>query len=285
METDNKTPDEIATAIQTPDFTEASPALKRNSTVVPKTIEFEAEAAAAKAVETTPAVELADDGSPLGTLRVDGKIYAKDAMGELKKVAETELARSRSFDITGDTDADEGLVELYEGYEDKDKRRHALVRYVRDGLTARQVANELKVPERTVLMWAYHGKWNRAATRELSVRMEEEARALVNLRLENRERLLVQQIKDSEKMQRKLMRKVEDDEVSMKSAAEALAALAKIQNSAMGVADTGAVVTDPKQQEEKDGKGGSKVLVAVFPGMSGIPTLGKKEEVIDVKVD
>jgi len=239
--------------------------------------------------ETAPAptevatVETADDGSPLGTLKVNGHIYAKDKMGQLAKVATKELARSNSVDITGDDDADSELLDSYEGYNDNDKRRRALDRYVKDGLSASEVAREVGVPERTVLMWAYHGKWNKAIAREISVRMEEEARSLVNLRLRHRERLLARQVEDSSKIQAKLMEKVENDDVSMKTAAESLAALAKVQNSAMGVADSGSVVTGVGETQEKKDGGSKQVLVAVFPGTSGIPVLGKKAEVIDVQ--
>lgn len=234
--------------------------------------------------ENPDPAELADDGSPLGTLKVGGHIYAKDTMGNLARVATKELARSKSIDVTGDDDADAELLDAYEEYDNNEKRRRALVRYVKDGLTAAEVAKEVQVPERTVLMWAYHGKWNKAATRELAVRMEEESRALVNLRLRHRETLLARQVEDSSRIQRKLMEKVEGDEVSMKTAAESLAALAKVQNSAMGVADSGSVVTGVgESQEKKEASGAKQVLVAVFPGTSGIPVLGRKGDVIDVQ--
>lgn len=235
-------------------------------------------------------VDVAEDGSPLGTLKVAGKVYVPKPMERMVATAERELVRSESVDITGDDDADEELLSLYEGYSDNEKRSVALVRYVKDGMTAAQVAAELGVPERTVLMWAYKGKWNRAASRELAVRMEEEARALVNLRLKHRESLLARQLEDSTDMQRRLMEGIRSGETHVtKSSAEALAALAKVQNAAMGVADSGNIVTGVGEAEKKADKaesGGKVPLVVNFNSMNmaGIPVLGKKSGVtVEVK--
>ena len=230
--------------------------------------------------EPLESVDVAEDGSPLGTLKIGDTIYRPKPMESLKATAERELVRSESVDITGDDDADEELLSLYEGYSDNDKRKAALVRYVKDGLTASEVAAELNVPERTVLMWAYHGKWNKAASREIAVRMEEEARALTNLRLRNRESLLKRQLDDSTELQRRLMDGVlKGDTRVTKSTAEALAALAKVQNAAMGVADSGNIVTGVGEEQKDKEKGDGKVpLVVNFNNvnMAGIPTLGKK---------
>lgn len=231
---------------------------------------------------TEEAPELAEDGSPLGTLKVDGKVYPQDPAGKLVKIATTELKRSVSVDATDEDDADEALVESYEGYSDEELRKKALQLYVKEGKVAAEVAKELKVPEGTVLLWAYKGKWNRAAARELSVRAEEEARSLTRFRLRHREALLQKQIDDSSVIQEELMIKVRTGDIGMKSAAESLANLAKIQNQAMGVADSGAIAADP-DAEGKGGAGGKQVLIAVFQGnAAGIPTLGRPKEVIDV---
>jgi transposase len=229
-------------------------------------------------------VELAEDGSPLGTLKVDGKVYPKDATGGLAKIADTELKRSVSVDATDEDDADDALIESYEGFSDEELRKKALQLYVVDGKVASEVARELKVPERTVLLWAYKGKWNKAAARELAVKAEEEARALTRFRLKHREALLQKQIDDASVVQDKVMEKVRRDEISLKSASESLALVAKVQNQAMGVADSGAIATTESEGGGK-GKGGeaTKVLVAVFQGnAAGIPTLGKRGGTVDV---
>lgn len=236
-------------------------------------------------IEPLESTEIAEDGSPLGTLVVGGRTYRRqDTVVALGETARVELERSKSIDITGDDDADEELVSLYEGYDDNEKRKQALVRYVKDGLTASEVARELKVPEQTVLMWAYHGKWNRAAMRELSVRMEEEGRALTNLRLRNREALLRQQIEDSKKLQQKVMEKLDANSVSIKSAADALAAVSKIQNAAMGVTDSGAIVGVEGDSDRKKETNVKVALVTVYNNgsASGIPTVVKSKGPLDV---
>lgn len=228
-------------------------------------------------------VELAEDGSPLGTLKVDGKVYRQDRAGELARTATKELARSVSVDVTGDDDADDLLVESYEGYSDEELRKKALQLYVCEGRVATEVAEKLKVPERTVLMWAYKGRWNRAAARELEVRAAEEARALADFRLRHREALLRTQIANASEIQRKLMAAVEEGSIGMKSAAESLANLAKVQNQAMGIADSGVIAPSGQENPEKKKGEGEKQspLVVVFPGNAAIPVL-KKGETIDV---
>ena len=238
---------------------------------------------------TIPETEFADDGSPLGTLMVAGKVYErKSPVVKLGETAEIELVKSKSVDLTGSDDADRELIALYDEYDNQEKRRLALERYVKDGLTASQVALELHVPERTVLMWAYHGKWNKAASRTLAVKMEEEARALTRLRLKHREDLLRKQIEDSRELQERLMKDVKSGDTHVtKSTAEALAALAKVQNAAMGVADSGNIVTgvgDEGENTKSDRQGEKVPLVVVVNNgsSSGIPTLVKRKDVVDV---
>ena len=192
--------------------------------------------------------------------------------------AREDMLRSRVVALTGAADADRALAEMYEGYEDEEKRREALELYVKDGLTIEAISAQLEVPDRTVAAWASVGKWTRAAMVDIAVRLEDEAVQLARLRLERRRGIIQRQL-DSAQLVRD---KVEDelDRMSAKSAAEALKAVADIEARALGISESGRTETE---EEKKDAK---KVpLVVVFPGsVSGTPILRKVPdgETIDV---
>lgn len=187
--------------------------------------------------------------------------------------AREDALRSRVVALTGSPDGDRALAELYEGYEDEEKRRRALELYVKEDKAFEEIAAKLEVPERTVAAWAYVGKWTHAAMADVSVRLEDEAVQLARLRLSQRRSIIQKQL-DSAQLVRE---KVEDelDGMSAKSAAEALKAVADIEARALGMSESGSTET-----EGPAGKAEGKVpLVAVFMGnASGIPTLRKAPE-------
>lgn len=187
--------------------------------------------------------------------------------------AREDALRSRVVALTGSPDGDRALAELYEGYEDEEKRRRALELYVKEDKPFEEIAAKLEVPERTVAAWAYVGKWTHAAMADVSVRLEDEAVQLARLRLSQRRSIIQKQL-DSAQLVRE---KVEDelDGMSAKSAAEALKAVADIEARALGMSESGSTETEgPARKAE-----GKVPLVAVFMGnASGIPTLRKAPE-------
>ena len=187
--------------------------------------------------------------------------------------AREDMLRSRVVALTGSPDGDRALAELYEGYEDEEKRRRALELYVREDKSFEEIAAKLEVPERTVAAWAYVGKWTHAAMADVSVRLEDEAVQLARLRLSQRRSIIQKQL-DSAQLVRE---KVEDelDGMSAKSAAEALKAVADIEARALGMSESGSTETDgPARKAE-----GKVPLVAVVRGnAAGIPTLRKAPE-------
>lgn len=212
----------------------------------------------------------------------DLPVQAKGAVSPLADDAvraREDALRSRVVSLTGSPDGDRALAEMYEGYEDEEKRRQALELYVKEGLAFESIAAKLKVAERTVAAWAYVGKWTHAAMADVSVRLEDEAVQLARLRLTQR-RSIVQKQLDSAQLVRE---KVEDelDSMSAKSAAEALKAVADIEARALGMSESGSTeIEGPAKKAE-----GKVPLVAVFMGnASGIPTLRKapEGETIDV---
>ena len=187
--------------------------------------------------------------------------------------AREDALRSRVVALTGSPDGDRALAELYEGYEDEEKRRRALELYVKEDKAFEEIAAKLEVPERTVAAWAYVGKWTHAAMADVSVRLEDEAVQLARLRLSQRRSIIQKQL-DSAQLVRE---KVEDelDGMSAKSAAEALKAVADIEARALGMSESGSTETEgPARKAE-----GKVPLVAVFMGnASGTPTLRKAPE-------
>ena len=187
--------------------------------------------------------------------------------------AREDALRSRVVALTGSPDGDRALAELYEGYEDEEKRRRALELYVKEDKAFEEIAAKLGVSERTVAAWAYVGKWTHAAMADVSVRLEDEAVQLARLRLSQRRSIIQKQL-DSAQLVRE---KVEDelDGMSAKSAAEALKAVADIEARALGMSESGSTETEGPARKA-DGK---VPLVAVFMGnASGIPTLRKAPE-------
>lgn len=203
-------------------------------------------------------IELADDGSPLGTLLVDGKVYdpsgaaaPADPPAEPTKEEEAKWALE---DLTGDEVDGAEVMQLYEGYSDPALRRQALALYVRDGLTTVEVARAVGVPEGTVEMWAYNGKWNRMAGRSLAIKAQEEARGLAALRMRVRRSIIESQLEASKKVRDRVLRDIE--EMSAKSAADALKAAADVEARALGMSEAGAIDTMDREMDgaRRDGK-------------------------------
>ena len=191
--------------------------------------------------------------------------------------------RSTLIELTGVPDADAKLAKVYAGYSDAEKRDRALDLYVVDGKSIDEIADIVGVPERTVAAWAYVGKWNQPVMMEMSVRQQEEAMQLARLRVRQR-RAVIQKQLDSAQMVRD---KVENelDNMSAKSAAEALKAAADIENRALGMSESGRTDFMEKEDEKRKREDSGKVpLVFVIKNGSGsgIPTLRKGGEVIDV---
>ena len=190
--------------------------------------------------------------------------------------------RSTLIELTGVPDADAKLAQVYAGYSDAEKRDRALDLYVVDGKSIDEIADIVGVPERTVAAWAYVGKWNQPVMMEMSVRQQEEAMQLARLRVRQR-RAVIQKQLDSAQMVRD---KVENelDNMSAKSAAEALKAAADIENRALGMSESGRTDFMGKEDEQKHEDSGKVPLVLDIKNGSGsgIATLRKGGEVIDV---
>ncbi len=240
------------------------------------------------AVQRTDEIELADDGSPLGTLKIGDKVYVPDPekKDSLVKVATLPSKKEIVQDLTGETDADEGLLDLYEGYSDPVLRRRALELYVKDQKSVDEVAKALSVPVGTVEMWAYNGKWNKAASHSISVRAQEEARGLAALRIRVRRPIIESQLEGAKRVRERVMRDMES--LSVKSAAEALKAAADVEARALGMSESGVVADVDQELDGATGKKGADakvplVLVVNTGSASGILPVRRPGETIDAE--
>ena len=187
--------------------------------------------------------------------------------------AREDALRSRVVSLTGSPDGDRALAEMYEGYDDEEMRRQALELYVKEGLAFEIIAAKLAVAERTVAAWAYVGKWTHAAMADVSVRLEDEAVQLARLRLTQRRSIIQKQLDSAQLVREKVEEELDD--MSAKSAAEALKAVADIEARALGMSESGSTETESPAKKAE----GKVPLVAVFMGnASGIPTLRKAPE-------
>lgn len=240
------------------------------------------------AVQRTDEIELADDGSPLGTLKIGDKVFRPDPdkKDALIKVATLPSKKEIVQDLTGETDADESLLDLYEGYSDPVLRRRALELYVRDQKSVDEVAKDLNVPVQTVEMWAYNGKWNKAASHSVSVRAQEEARGLAALRIRVRRPIIESQLEGAKQIRERVLRDMES--LSVKSAAEALKAAADVEARALGMSESG-VITDGDAELDGGARKGADtkvplVLVVNTGSASGILPVRKTGETVNVEV-
>lgn len=191
--------------------------------------------------------------------------------------------RSTLVELTGASDSDRGLIDIYRGYGDAEKRDRAMRLYLVEDKTIDEIAEIVGVPGRTVTAWAYVGKWSQPLAMEVAMRQEEESIRLARLRILRRQKAIRKQL-DSAQMVRE---KVEDDldDMSAKTAAEALKAAADIENRALGLSESGRTELMDREEKKESERNGSKtplVFVIRNGSGSGIPTLRKEGEVIDV---
>ena len=190
--------------------------------------------------------------------------------------------RSSLIELTGAPDADVKLLEIYKGYDDAEKRERAMRLYVEGCCPIDEIAKKVGVPERTVTAWAFVGKWNQPVIMEMSMRQQEEAMQLSLLRVRQRRSVIQKQLDSAQMVRDKVEQEL--DNMSAKSAAEALKAAADIENRALGMSESGRTDFMEQQEEKKKGDSGKTPLVFVIQNKSGsgIPELRKAKEVIDV---
>lgn len=213
---------------------------------------------------------LTEDGHPIG------EIVVSDGESVPAQVSEESIARNReqalraeAAEIVGDVDAETAIAELYPEYGNGDKRKKALDLYIREGKDVNAIASDIGVPARTVSMWAYNGSWDRLLRKEIMATQAQSVLSLAKLRNERRKAVALEQLEQARRIRDKAMNGIENDQVSIRSGAEAWAAAAKIEHTLTGMSEAGTVADIDGGTGDKDGGGngnGKQPLVVVFQG-------------------
>ena len=216
---------------------------------------------------------LTEDGHPIGDLVVanEGGVVDTTPTSDAEAAAvRHELLRKTAMEMTGDPDADVALATLYESYTDEEKRRQAMVYFVTEHCSIAETAAKVGVPERTVSMWIYEGKWEDAAAKEVSVRQSSSILEMELLRTKNRTRVAQEQLNAAQKIRDITLAKLDKDQVSVKSAAEALKSAADVESRILGVSESGAINKSDQTEDTKAKENKKQPLVVIFQG-GGLP--------------
>lgn len=220
---------------------------------------------------------LTEHGTPIGEVVIADNSSVPPAPTEASAAENREaLLKSTAAELTGDPDADKAVAELYPSYADAEKRKLAMVAYVSQGRSIKDVAGELGVPERTVSMWAYTFGWDRLLKAELAARQAQSVMELAKVRAERRTQIVNEQLEQAKQLRDTAIKKLDNDEVSVKSATEAWAAAAKVEHTLVGVSEAGTVANLEGEDPDAKKAEGRQPLVAVVVG-GGLPPIRRHE--------
>ena len=151
-----------------------------------------------------------------------------------------------------------------------------MVAYVTKGLAIKDVAALVGVPERTVSIWAYNFGWDRLLKQELAARQTQSVMELAKVRAEKRTQIVEEQLEQAKQLRDKAIEKLHSGETSVKPAAEAWAAAAKVEHTLAGLSEAGTVANLEGEDPEKKKAEGKQPLVAVIVG-GGLPPIRRHE--------
>ena len=217
------------------------------------------------------AILLTEDGHPIGDLVVasGSSVNTTPTTDAENEETNREVMRRVASDITGDPDPDSAVAEIFEGIDDADKRRSAMRLFVVEHRPIAAIAKEVGVPERTVSMWMYEGKWSDIAGREVEVRRTASLVEMEMLRSTLRSQIAREQLDAARTIRRTALDKLASNEVSVKSAAESVKSASDVEARILGISETGALDRTGQDRKEQDDSQGKKPLVVIFNG--GLP--------------
>lgn len=215
--------------------------------------------------------DLTDDGVPIGEVAVsNGTAVVRWPESEREKEVEANrqaLIRQEVTEITGSDSSDDAMLELYEGYDDPDLRKQALRKYIIGREPLQKIADDLNIPVRTVSMWAFVGCWDRVLKREIQAEQEHSMLMLVKYRNLRRASAAVEQLDAAREVRQVALDKLRTDDISVKSAADALKSVADVEARVLGISESGALDRGEKTEAEKSqATGGKQLLVVNFNG-------------------
>jgi hypothetical protein len=119
-------------------------------------------------------------------------------------------------------------------------------------------------------MWSYNGQWDQLAKKECAARESQAKLELARIRAEKRTRIVQEQLEQAKQLRDKAIEKLNEGEASVKPAAEAWAAAAKVEHTLTGLSEAGTVADIDGSSDEKKKDAGKQPLVVVFQG-GGLP--------------
>lgn len=219
----------------------------------------------------TDEVMLDEYGNPIGQLAVNlgPKAAALTVVDDSVAKAQDAALADDAQDLPGIEPAEVAIY--YPGYDDDQKRDRAKRLMLIEGMGVEGIAAKVGVPERTVYMWVANYKWAEAKRKDIVARDDISRMELAETRIRRRNEVFNEQLEQAKAIREKAVQSIKDDEVSVKSGAEAWAAAAKTEQTILGLSEAGKVASaDGKEDGEKKDAGGKQPLVAVIVG-GGLP--------------
>ena len=219
----------------------------------------------------TDDVMLDEYGNPIGQLAVNlgPKAAALTVVDDSVTKAQDAALADDAQDLPGIEPAEVAIY--YPGYDDDQKRDRAKRLMLIEGMGVEGIAAKVGVPERTVYMWVANYKWAEAKRKDIVARDDVSRMELAETRIRRRNEVFNEQLEQAKAIREKAVQSIKNDEVSVKSGAEAWAAAAKTEQTILGLSEAGKVASaDGKEDGEKKDAGGKQPLVAVIVG-GGLP--------------
>ena len=220
---------------------------------------------------TSDEMLLDEYGNPIGQLAVNlgPKAAALAVVDDSVAKAQDAALADDAQDLPGIEPAEVAIY--YPGYDDDQKRDRAKRLMLIEGMGVEGIAAKVGVPERTVYMWVANYKWAEAKRKDIVARDDVSRMELAETRIRRRNEVFNEQLEQAKAIREKAVQSIKDDEVSVKSGAEAWAAAAKTEQTILGLSEAGKVASaDGKEDGEKKDAGGKQPLVAVIVG-GGLP--------------
>lgn len=220
---------------------------------------------------TSDEMLLDEYGNPIGQLAVNlgPKAAALTVVDDSVAKAQDAALADDAQDLPGIEPAEVAIY--YPGYDDDQKRDRAKRLMLIEGMGVEGIAAKVGVPERTVYMWVANYKWAEAKRKDIVARDDVSRMELAETRIRRRNEVFNEQLEQAKAIREKAVQSIKNDEVSVKSGAEAWAAAAKTEQTILGLSEAGKVASaDGKEDGEKKDAGGKQPLVAVIVG-GGLP--------------
>lgn len=237
-------------------------------------------------------IETAADGTRIGSVSPapngDADVeYAPSTFNEqtgLVNLLERAMAPDTILD-GNDPEVSQDVVErLLPGYFDNEKRMKAIELYVTGEHSLHSIAEELKVPDRTVAKWAEVGNWIEFNDSIVATLKKHERARITAMRVRERETAIDEQVDLGHKISKvgKEILETVDSAGQFKAVAEGLKLGSDMVGRALAISESGKVDADPSKPGSGGEDGGVRPLVMVFRSEGGLPPVPKSGEVVNV---